>query len=461
MKFFFVYPRFKYPTGDPPIGPLCLMAYVRQELPDIQLKFFDATFQPSFKKIEDIFQEFRPEITGIYCNTLMYEDVLRIARDAKKAGSFVIVGGPHATVRPDTLICLKNVDAVVIGEGERPLVHALKCFPDLERMKENPAILLKAMPWSENDCRLDLVPDLDSLPIPAYDLIDMKKYMQSWFQLDVVSPRLMGTNVLASRGCPFHCNFCQPTLDRLFGKKIRIRSPENVITEIKFLKKRYGITSFIFADDTPTFFKEWMIKFSNLLLVEKLDMTWGCNSRVGLLDEETMRIMKKSGFRRLMVGVESGSQRILDEIYKKGIKLSAVPGFFIMAKNVGLKIFAYFMIGAPTETEAEIKQTIDLSFTLPIDEATFSITTPLPGTELETYMKEQGFDITRNFQDYDYYSSASFSQSFSPFKIKMHQRKAFLKFYLHPRRWKFLFNAVNSKNGMQKSYLKLKRLVNL
>jgi len=461
MKLFLVYPRFRYPTGDPPLGPLYLLAYARQELPDLQIKFFDATFQPSFRHIERMLREFQPDITGIYCNTLMYEHVLRIARMAKSAGSFVIVGGPHTTTRPDTLIRMKAIDAVVIGEGELPLVHILKNYPDLEKIKENPAVLLKGMKWSAADCRIDLVPDLDTLPIPAYDLIDMEKYTRNWFQMDVVSPRLKGTNIMASRGCPFHCTFCQPTLDRLFGKKIRIRSPENVIRELKFLKNRYGINSFIFADDTPTFFKEWMVKFSRLLISEKLEMLWGCNTRVGLVDDVILKSMKESGFRRLMVGVESGSQRILDNIYKKGIKLRDVPRFFAMAKGIGLNIFAYFMIGAPSETEAEIKRTIDLAFMLPIDEATFSITTPLPGTELEAYMKERGFTITRNFQEYDYYSSVTFIQPLSSFKIRMYQRKAFLKFYLHPRRWKFLFNAVNSKSGIQKSYLKLKRLVNL
>lgn len=461
MKFFFIYPRFKYPTGDPPLGPLSLMAYIRKELPDVQLKFFDASFDPSFKHIERTLLAFRPDITGIYCNTLMYEYVLRIARMAKLIGSFVIVGGPHATVRPDTLIRLKSIDAVVIGEGERPLVHVLKCYPDLEKIRENPAVLLKGMKWARDDCRADLVPDLDQLPIAAYDLIDMKKYIHNWFQMDVVSPRFKGTNLIASRGCPFHCSFCQPTLNRLFGKKVRIRSPENVINELKFLKKRYGINSFIFVDDTPTIFKEWLIAFSRLLVEEKLEMTWGCNTRVGLLDEATLTTMVKAGFRRLMVGVESGSQRILDDIYKKGIKLRTVPGFIAMVKKFGVYIFAYFMIGAPSETEAEIRRTINLSFTLPIDEATFSITTPLPGTNLEMYMKERGYAITRNFQDYDYYSSVTFTQQLTSLKIRMYQRLAFLKFYLHPRRWRLLFNVVTSEYGIRKSFLKLKRLVNL
>ena len=456
-----IYPRFKYPTGDPPIGPLILLAYLRREIQGLEFRFFDATFDPSLEKIAKLLDDFQPDITGIYCNTLMYEHVLLIANMAKKRNSFVVVGGPHATVRPDTLLDKSSIDAVVIGEGEKPLAHVVKHFSDLDAIKQNPAVLLRGTTKPIEQSQLDLVPDLDSLPFPAYDLLDMDKYFQNWFQMDVVSPRLKGTNILASRGCPFHCSFCQPTLDRLFGKKIRIRSPENVILELKFLKSRYGINSFIFADDTPTAFKEWMVKFSKILIAEKLDLLWGCNTRISLLDEETMKAMKQAGFRRLMVGVESGSQRVLDDIYKKGIKLGEVPVYFATAKKLGLKIFAYFMMGAPTETEAEIKRTINLAFSLPIDEATFSITTPLPGTNLELFMKEHDYHISPQFSGYDYYSSASFSQLISPFKIKLFQKQAFLKFYLHPRRWPFIFHAINSKNGIQRSYLKLKRLVNL
>ena len=459
MKFFLVYPRFDYPTGDPPIGPLVLMSYIRENLPDIEIKFFDATFKPDIHKIKDEILQFSPDVVGIYSNTLMYDRALEIAAYANKLGKFVVVGGPHATVRPDTFLKTNFFDAVVIGEGEKPLLHLLRNYLDLNLINQNTAILLKDKNPHEKTIKLDLIDDLDSLPIPAYDLIDMQKYTRNWFQMDLVSSNLTGTNILASRGCPFQCAFCQPTLDRLFGKKVRIKSPKSIIKELKFLKKNYGINSFIFADDTPSFFKKWMKDFCKLLSKENLGLIWGCNSRIGLLPEDLLISMKECGFRRLMVGIESGSQKILDEVYHKGINLGKAKIYLNMVERLGIKIFAYFMLGAPNETKQQVRRTINLAFSLPIHEATFSITTPLPGTYLESFMREQGYEISEDFSNYDYYSSVITNQVFSPLELRIYQKIAFLKFYLHPRRWKFLLNSINTFTGLQKSFLKLKRLI--
>lgn len=455
-----VFPRFKYPTGDPPIGPLTLLAFIRKEISNLEYRFFDATFNPSLSAIKDLIQDFRPDITGIYTSTLMYDDALRITRIAKKYQSFVVIGGPHASVLPETLINNKNVDALILGEAELPLLHLLKYYPDIEAISKNSAILLRNYRDTSKGFELDLLKDLDDLPIPAYDLIDMNLYMKNWFQLDVVSPLLMGTNILASRGCPYQCSFCQPTLDIMFGKKVRIRSPESIIKELKYLKRTYNLNSFVLADDTPTYFKNWIIKFSELLIKERLGLIWGCNTRLGMLDDETFRLMKRSGFRRLMIGLESASQRILDDIYHKGIKIDKAYAYCNRVKELGIRVFAYFMLGAPTETLKEVKKTINLAFILPLDEATFSLTTPLPGTNLEKYMKEKGYLINHRFSSYNYYSRVNARREIKSWILKLYQRIAFLKFYLHPKRIRILFNSLKSKSSMYKLYLKLKRIIN-
>lgn len=466
IRFLMVFPRFRYPTGDPPIGPASLLAFLREKATSVECKFFDATFNPSFDAIENIFEEFKPNITGIYCSTLMYADVLKIARMGKKKHSFIVIGGPHATVAPDTLLQSDSVDAVVVGEGERPLLHLIGAFPDEGLMISHPSIRTrkKAAPdggvKSPGSCT-DIVENLDELPFPAYDLLDMNQYINNWFQMDVVSPDLRGTNVLVSRGCPFSCSFCQPTLNRIFGERVRYRSPKRVVAEIEYLKRAYKINSFILTDDTPTFNPKWMHSFVEALKEKGLNMAWGCNTRVGLLSKSMLAEMKSVGFRRVMVGIESGSQRILDEVYHKGIKLHDVPGFVRTMKAEGMKVFAYFMLGAPTETKQEIRRTIDLAFSLPIDEATFSITTPLPGTYLEQRMLSDGFTISRRFSDYDYYSSLIYDQGLGSRTIRRFQREAFVKFYLHPYRWPLLIRMVRSIHGIKKTLLKLKRIIKI
>ena len=466
IRFLMVFPRFKYPTGDPPIGPASLLAFLRKKTTSVEYKFFDATFNPSFEAIDRTFAGFKPDITGIYCSTLMYADALKIARMGKKWHSFVVIGGPHATVAPETLLKSKHVDAVIVGEGEKPLLHLLRAFPDESLMFSHPSILTRKNEIHDNwgahsSGSIDIVENLDELPVPAYDLLDMNRYINNWFQMDIVSPDLRGTNILVSRGCPFTCSFCQPTLDKIFGKGVRYRSPDHVVAEIEFLKHAYNINSFILTDDTPTFNQKWMHDFVEKLKEKKLNMAWGCNTRVGLLSRSLLKEMRGAGFKRVMVGIESGSQRILDNVYHKGIKLRDVPGFIKMLKAEGTKVFAYFMLGAPTETKREIQETIDLAFALPIDEATFSITTPLPGTYMEQEMLSRGFTISRRFPDYDYYSSLIYNQGLGPGTIRRFQREAFFKFYLHPYRWTLLIRMVKSIHGIKKALLKLKRIINL
>ncbi len=459
IRFLMVYPRFRYPTGDPPIGPATIIAFLREKVPSVEFGLFDGTFQPSIDLLKKKIEVFRPGIIGIYCNTIMHDDVVRIARLGKSHGAFIVVGGPHATMVPDSLIKVPSIDAVVLGEGELPLLFLLNKFPSLADIERHPSIITKSSPPKKMITKdLERVDNLDAIPFPAYDLLDMNAYVENWFQMDIVSPKLRGTNVLVSRGCPFQCSFCQPTLEHLFGRKTRYRSPGKVVDELEFLKKRYGIRAFILTDDTPTFNKEWMLSFVETLKTRGLDLTWGCNTRVGLLSRELILAMKAVGFKRVMVGIESASQRILDDIYQKGIKIKNVIPFCEMLNDEGLKIFAYFMLGAPTEKKEDICRTIDLAFTLPIHEATFSITTPLPGTYLFDKMRSNGFNISRSFSSYDYYSSLVFDQGIKQSILRMYQRLAFMKFYLHPRRWPVLFRMVTSIQGIKKALLKIKRI---
>jgi radical SAM superfamily enzyme YgiQ (UPF0313 family) len=158
-----------------------------------------------------------------------------------------------------------------------------------------------------------------------------------------------------------------------------------------------------------------------------------------------------------MVGIESGSQRILDDIYQKGIKIKNIPSFVNLARQYGVRVFAYFMIGAPTEDIGEIRKSIDLAFSLPIDEATFSITTPLPGTTLFRKTRESGYEIRDDYREMDYYNKSSFNHHLNSNILSFLQKIAFFKFYLHPRRWRMVFSSFSSIEGFRKMILKLRR----
>jgi radical SAM superfamily enzyme YgiQ (UPF0313 family) len=421
-------------------------------MPNVDVSILDTTFNSSFEYVKTFLTEQKPDIVGIYFDTIMFDDGLKIVKIAKKLGIFVIAGGPHATVMPETLI--DNVDAVAIGEGEEIVKNLIENFPNLRKVK---GIFYKENGRIRKNLPQPRIDNIDNLEFPARDLLEMEKYINNWHFLDSVDVNLRGTNIIASRGCPFNCSFCQPTLRTLFGNIVRKRSPENVIKEINQIVNQYDLDGIFFHDDTFTINRDWIIKFCDLIKKEKLEILWGCNSRVNTIDKELMQIMYKAGLRELHIGIESGSQRILDEIYQKGIKLEDAKKVISMTKEVGINTLCFFMLGAPTETKEEIWKTINFASSLDANEVTFSITTPLPKTRLYDIVKEN-YTISEDFSDFDYYSKRAFyDKNLDFYKLKKLQRIALLKFYTNPKRWRYTFKHVTSIKGIRKMMIKLKR----
>lgn len=450
MRVGLLFPRYKYPSGDTPLGILYIASTLKNN--GISVDLIDTTFL----KNDDVIKKFYSKeysFIGIFTMTTMIKDVLRIAGSIKKnnPSAKIIVGGPHPTVMPEETITHKCIDAVSIGEGEETFLEISQknSFKDVKGIwyKEGEKII-------KNPPR-EPIKNLDELPFPAYELIDMKKYMKNWFAMDSVALGLKGCNIITSRGCPYDCTYCQPTLRTLFGTKVRKRSPKNIVGELEMLKKRYKINAFSFVDDTFVFDKVWVEQICNLMIKRNLNLIWSCNARANLVDETLFRLMKGAGLRKVFMGIESGSQRILDEIYNKGITVKQVTEAVRILKKVGLKIQGYFMMGAPTETLKEINQTIKFASNLDIDEATFSITTPLPKTHLYEKTKEM---INKDIADFDYYKNYVYkNKKFSQRKLDLLKKKAYLKFYLHPKRIFSTLKQFMSIISIKRVFAKLKR----
>ncbi len=454
MKVALIFPRYKYPTGDPPLGIAYIAAYAKKET-DAEIEIIDTTFDQSDLRMREAIQKGRYDIVAISAMTSMIGDAFKVAKlvKAHNASTKVIIGGPHATVAPEHALANPNVDAVIIGEGELTFADIIKKngFRGINGVwyKEKGSI-------KKNKPR-EPIPDLDSLPYPALEFFDMKKYMSHWFQLDSVAPDLRGTSIIASRGCPYACTYCQPTLKCIFGNKIRKRSAKNIVDEIEDRKKRYNINAFMFQDDTLIMNKKWVHEICKELKERGIDLIWGCNVRANLVTYDLLKEMKEVGLRKVFMGIESGSQRILDEVYDKRITLAQVRNATKTAKRLGLKMQGYFMMGAPTETEKEINNTIRFARNLEIDEATFSITTPLPHTFLYDKTKQH---ILKNIEEFDYYKTPVYSEDIvvSAVKLKYLKKKAFLSFYLSPKRVVWTVSQFLRPASMGKSIAKLKRL---
>jgi anaerobic magnesium-protoporphyrin IX monomethyl ester cyclase len=452
-----LFPRFRYPSGDYPLGLATLAAYLRAKLP-VDVVICDATFDPRLELIEAFLDREKPDYVGIGMSTLMLGEGLEAARMAKARGLRVFVGGPHPTTDPAALMALDTVDAVVLGEGEESTVALL------EQWLAGGSGPVEGCWTKEGDTiherkRRAGIKDLDTLPLPAWELLDMEAYLAAWGQLDSFRPGLRGVNLMASRGCPYECSFCQPVLDAMFGKKLRARSPGHVVGEIVELHRRFGIEGFWFTDDTFTTNRKWVTEFCRLLKETGLTLFWGCTTRANLIAPELMRTMADVGLRKVGIGMESATEHIREGIYKKGVTAEAIDHTVRVAKEHGVATLLFLMLGAPGETRAEMLATIDMATRLPADEASFSLFVPIPGTDLWRKMIDEGYEMSSDYTDYDYYARQPFEGEISRFELRMIQRFAYLRFYGHPLRWRSVMRAASNAQGARSLGRKLLRIV--
>jgi radical SAM superfamily enzyme YgiQ (UPF0313 family) len=336
------------------------------------------------KQIIGQLKKLNPGIVGIPCLTPEYFDFLRLCTNIKREfdGEVKIVTGSiHPTLMPQEVLFEKSpIDFVVFGEGEATmlgLVQALGNKTDLKQVKG--IAFLKGKKLLRTKPR-PLIQDINEIPMPAFHKIDMNFYLKPDVYIIRGIP-IRGFYSFTSRGCPYGCRFC--VNKNIFGQNIRYRSPGNVLEEIKFLKDDYEIDGFYFYDDTFTVNKNRVKEICGLLKKEKIDLIWGCETRVHLVDRELLHTMKNAGCIQLDFGVESGSQRLLDNC-RKGITTEQAKKAFKLCHAEGLRSLANFIFNFPDETEEEVEMTFSLAKQLNATITLFHIMTPYPGTDLFT-----------------------------------------------------------------------------
>ena len=329
---------------------------------------------PVWREIYERINDYSPDIVGITAMTSLFNSALNVAQLVKSLDSEipVVLGGVHPTILPQETIKNTKVDIVVRGEGEYTFLDILKNFNNLNEVlgityKENGQII--------NNPARPLIQNLDELPFPAKHLI---------FEHEKYPPEAFG-NIFASRGCPFHCIFCAS--HKIWTRKVRYRSPENVIEEIIHVKKNFNTTLFRFEDDSFTLKKKWIYELCDVLLKEKLKIKWVAETRADVVDDRLIKTMKSAGCKMLDIGVESGSEKTL-KIIKKGVTLEQIRNAFNIIKSNKILTNAFFIIGFPWESKKEIEMTTVFMKELNPFHSFFSISTPYPGTEL--------FDIYKN-----------------------------------------------------------------
>ena len=326
----------------------------------------------------------KPEFVGVQINTPNLDQALVCCKIAKQQNCLVIAGGPHATLDSASLLDSGLIDYVVVGEGEIVLPRLIRAIernnPPAERLQKG-----------------EIVQNLDDLPYPAWDLYPLDRILNRQGNFPFIEN---GLPVIASRGCHANCSFCQPLVRRMFGSKVRYRSPENVIGEIKTLINRFKLRYFSFQDDTFTANKAWVLELCKKLRGENLHIQWSAQSRVDTFDEEIAMAMKRAGCVCVFFGIESGSQRILN-LYRKGITPEKSLKAAKVCKKAGLIIFADFIFGGPTETPEEMKQTVQLIREIGPELPSPTFFTPIPGCDLHEFCKKEHLILGGQASNFD------------------------------------------------------------
>ncbi len=336
-----------------------------------------------------LLKEFNPVMVGFTGMTSSINFVRDIAKLIKQYDSnlLTVLGGVHISAIPKrTMEEIPHIDLGVVGEGEetiKEIYHLKAAEKPLEGVK---GTVVRVGGKIEINPVRELIKNVNDIPFPARHLFDVKKYNKSHVSRGFSRKYSNIMELITTRGCPNQCIFCAGHIS--YGYALRARSYENITEEIDQLIKDYGANHISIQDDTFTLNKELVRRLCAYLKEKKL--SWDCNARVNTVDFELLKLMKASGCKKISFGVESGSPRIL-KLIKKGITLEQVRAAFAASKKAGIRYTeGTFILGShPSETEEEVRMTVNLIFELMPDFAALTIICPFPGTEVYRLMDEQ------------------------------------------------------------------------
>lgn len=415
----------KNPGGNinpPPLFQMYAASVARKAGFDVKL--WDApVLDLNFQQMIEELKAYSPQIVVVNTSTASFDYDLELIKMVKNTLNPVIVAvGPHVTALAiDIMQAIDEIDIIVLGEYDETIRDIALLLDNLSEVK---GIVFRKDRKVFSTGRRELIENLDSLPFPAWDLVDINRYWESMFP---GAKRPVAT-VMGSRGCNYHCSFClYPQV--LFQQRLRLRDLNRVVDEIEWLKKEFGARFFYFEDDNFTASWRRVENFCKLLLERGVNITWGCLSRTDKVTEERIRLMKESGCFLIKYGVESGVQETLDAIDKKKV-LDEIVHTFAVTKEVGIMTHATVMIGNPNETKETIRQTREFIKKLAPDSVQFSICTPLPGTKFWDECIKNGWLHYTRWEDFDGVTGGVLNYpNLSREEIREAVQNSYLKYY--------------------------------
>lgn len=415
--------RCQQPTKDliviPPLPPTDLMYLAAvSEKQGLDAKIADYSQGGDY---EADLVKFKPDYLVVNIATPTLEHDLEAIKKAKEICPNIITiakGAAFLTLAERIIKEHDELDFGILGEAENTLKEILQEKSKTEILglyyKENDAVKFTG-------CR-PFIEDLDSLPFPARHLVDNNIYRRP-------DNNKVQATIKVSRGCPFHCFFCLAT--PVSGAKVRRRSPENIVAEIRECVEKYNIKNFLFWSDIFNIDKDWTMELCQAIIDSGLKITWSANTRADTADLEMAEMMYKSGCRLVSIGVESGSQYMLEKMGKK-ITLNDVRRTVKVFKKAKIRIYNYFVIGLPWETEETVEETIKFAIELNSDFISFYTATPLPGSRFYDYALEHNlFDKQTSFENAYFYPAVNTHHLSRERVFELH-KSAIKRFYLRP-----------------------------
>jgi anaerobic magnesium-protoporphyrin IX monomethyl ester cyclase len=415
----------------PPLGMMYVAAYLRRR-GEVDVKIIDmAPAKVQYEVLGREIRDFQPDWLGISSLTFESDGLHRVAAIAKEVRPDlpVVVGGPHPSAYTEQVMDDPHIDFAVIGEGEvtaDELSQALRTHGTVDQ--------IDGLAWRDNGSvrinpRERYIEDLDAMPLPAWDLIDIPSYRT----FDRMSRSGIGDYmvIFTTRACPFKCLYCH----KMFGKGFRKRSPESVLAEIRTLHDQYGVREFeiiddIFNCDLPRAKQIFdMIADSGL----KIRFTFPNGIRGDQADEEFFIKARRAGAVFMAFAVETATPR-LQQMLRKNINLDKIEHNIALARKHGIFCLGFFMLGFPTETREELQATVDFAVRSKLHAAHLFIVNPYEGTELARLAEEMGKPVFSKF-DNNYLTPGFTNLTDLPDKeLDKIRRRGLIRFWLKPSR---------------------------
>jgi anaerobic magnesium-protoporphyrin IX monomethyl ester cyclase len=380
----------------PPLGTLYAASYLRQHGYEVAL--FDAMLAESEDEWGSLLDEHKPEYAIIYednfnylskmCLLRMREAAFKMIDMAKSRGCIVVLCGADATDHYAEYL-EHGADYCLLGEGEETLIELLNqlsgeneaqlesilglAWSRRQTMDDGPLSRVDGQSSIVHNLRRPDITDLDKLPFPAWNLVDVDKYRSIWLKRH----GYFSMNMVTTRGCPYHCNWCAKPI---WGQRYNSRSPENVVAELKWLKEKFAPDHIWFADDILGLKPNWIEKFAARLNEADAVIPFKCLQRADLVNEKTTAALAKAGCKTVWIGAESGSQQILDAM-DKGDKVEDIYRAAKLLRENGIEVGFFLQFGYPGETWDDVQKTLKMVRECAPDDIGISVSYPLPGTK--------------------------------------------------------------------------------